>query len=462
MYGGTRAGTVARSEGAPNRTRPRLRGRAFGARVVCGAVVVSVLAACGSSPPASEAGGATSTAGESAYESQRLAAVEPVLEAWGAALRDDDETTLRSLIDPHAAPGFEKAQIRLARDLQGADFDEFEFGLGDGPDVFVPQDIADRLGAIDEWGAPVQLNFRLAGVDDATVRSPVGVILARRPDGWKLVSTHELQDGTHATWPAGPWDFGPVTQTRVPVDGAGGSLVLAHPGHGAGVDAVERMLPEAVGEVSDFWGADWDRTVVVEIADSSEEFSKLTGNPSKRSDIAAASISFDSDVAGHGQRVVFAPGALTAMSAGDARLVLQHELSHVAVRTDVGRGAPTWLLEGTADYVAELGADSGADAAGAPVPLVAAMVDAHGPPGALPKNSDFAGPNASLAYELARSVADYIVDEYGEDGLRAVHRALGGGGLDDAAKDEALRGAIGVGMGRFTSGWSAWLGDRFG
>src|SRR5699024_8631611 len=233
-------------------------------------------------------------------------------------------------------------------------------------------DIADRLGAIDQWGAPVRLNFRVAGVDDATVRSPVGVILARRPDGWKLVSTHELQDGTHATWPAGPWDFGPVTQSSVPVEGTEGSVILAHPGDEDEVATAAGMLPGAIGAVSDFWGDDWDRTVVVEIADSADEFSKLTGNPADRNDVAAASISFDSDVDGHGQRVVFAPGALADMSRGDARLVLQHELSHVAVRTDVGRGAPTWLLEGTADYVAGLGADG--SAADAPVPLVAAMV----------------------------------------------------------------------------------------
>src|SRR5699024_4502671 len=252
------------------------------------------------------------------------------------------------LVDPQAAPGFLAAQRALARHLQSVDFAEFGFRLGDDPEVFVPPEVADRLGADDSWGAPVYLDFRLAGVDEATIHTPVGLIAAQRGDHWTLVSTEELQDGTHPTLPPGPWAFGPVTATGVPVPGAGESLVLAHPGDEPEVDALRRMLPSANSAVADFWGTDWDRSVVVEIADSAEEFSALTGNPAERTDVAAASLSLDSDAPGHGQRVVFAPGALTTMSAQDSRMVLQHELSHVAVRTKVGRGAPTWLLEGTA------------------------------------------------------------------------------------------------------------------
>src|SRR5699024_9973575 len=98
----------------------------------------------------------------------------------------------------------------------------------------------------------------------------------------------------------------------------------------------------------------------------------------------------------------------------------------------------------------------------APVPLVSAMVSAHGAPNELPKNKDFSGPNASLAYELARSAVEYIVETYGEDGLRKVHDALAVGGLDDAAVDKAMQGAVGVTMNEFANGWSGWLGSRFG
>lgn len=428
------------------------------AACLAAAVLGGVLSAC-SSQGTSETS-ATAEQSASPYEAERRTGTETLLHDWARALRTDDEQALRDLIDPDAAPGFVDSQLQLARDLQGADFDSFGFSIGDDAEVFVPQDIANRLDAIDAWGPPVYLDFRLAGVDDATLHTPVGAIVARRGDTWKLVSTDELQNGTHPTWPAGPWVFGPVTSKRVPVEGIGDSLVLAHPPDTDEIDAVSGILPGSIAAVSDFWGTDWDRTVAVEIADNADEFSQLTGNPAERTDVAAASISFDSDVPAHGQRIVFGPGALTKMSPDAAQLVLTHELSHVAVREDVGRGAPTWLLEGTADYVA--GRSPGGPAAADPIPLVAAMVDAHGAPNALPSDSDFAGPNADLAYELARSVADYIVETHGEDGLRAVHGALAGGGQDDDAKDEAMRGAIGTDMNQFTSGWSAWLGKRFG
>lgn len=440
---------------APARRRARAGGAAAGALLLLGAA----LAGCGGAPGGDGPAAAPSTT-LSPYEQQRRDGVDALLAQWSQALRTDDEAALRALIDPQAPAGFADAQVRLARDLQGVDFSSFGFSLGDDPEVFVPPQIQDRLGAVDVWGAPVRLDFALSGVDDAPVHTPVGAIVARRGEHWTLVSTHELQDGTHPTMPAGPWEYGPVTQTPVPVPSTPGSLVLAHTGDEAEAAAAARMLPAAIGAVSDFWGTGWDRTVVVEIAGSAEEFSGLTGNPAERTDVAAASISLPSDVAAHGQRVVFAPGALTSMSADDARLVLQHELSHVAVRADVGRGAPTWLLEGTADYVGERRTD--APAAAAPVPLVAAMVGVHGAPDELPKNADFAGPNAALAYELARSAADYIVATYGEDGLRAVHRALAPGGQDEAAQDEAMQAAVGVTMNAFAGGWSAWLGTRFG
>ncbi|QDQ97892.1 hypothetical protein [Tomitella fengzijianii] len=396
----------------------------------------------------------------SPFQQARHDGVNALLASWATALQNDDEDALRRLVDPQAAPGFLESQLALARNLASVDFADFGFHIGDDPEVFVPASIAERLGAIDAWGPPVYLDFRLDGVDDAMIHTPVGLIAARRGDHWTLVSTQELQDGTHATLPAGSWAYGPVEQTPVPIDGAGGSLVLSHPEDAAEADRVRGILPGAVAAVTDFWGEGWDRTVVVEISDSADEFSGLTGNPADRTDVAAATISLDSDTPANGQRIVFAPGALTRMPSADAHMVLQHELAHAAVRADVGRGAPTWLLEGTADYVAER--QVGVVSAPAPVPLVAAMVSAHGAPDELPQNKDFTGANAALAYRLARSAADYIVATYGEDGLRSVHEALGVGGLDAAAQDQALDKAIGVKMNDFASGWSQWLASRFG
>ncbi|WP_182346945.1 hypothetical protein [Tomitella gaofuii] len=460
------SGTTRTHEPGTNRADESGAAGAVSARLAKAAVALSaaaivLLGGCAPGDGQQAADGTAATSERfSPFQKERHDGVDALLASWATALRNDDEDALRGLIDAQAAPGFLESQLELARNLASVDFADFGFHIGDDPEVFVPASIAERLGAIDSWGPPVYLDFRLEGVDEAMIHTPVGLIAARHGDRWTLVSTRELQDGTHATLPAGPWEYGPVTQTPVHIDGAGASLVLSHPADGAEADRVREMLPGAVAAVSDFWGTHWDRTMVVEIAESADEFSGLTGNPADRTDVAAATISLDSDTPGHGQRIVFAPGALSRMPADDAHMVLQHELAHAAVRTDVGRGAPTWLLEGTADYVAQR--PVGGASAPASLPLVAAMVSAHGAPDELPQNKDFTGANAALAYELARSAADYIVATYGEDGLRAVHQALGVGGLDPAAQDAALNKAIGVDMNEFAGGWSRWLGGKFG
>ena len=52
-----------------------------------------------------------------------------------------------------------------------------------------------------------------------------------------------------------------------------------------------------------------------------------------------------------GQRIVFAPGAVND-ERRSLRMVLTHELFHLAARADTALDAPRWLIEGVADFVA--------------------------------------------------------------------------------------------------------------
>ncbi len=396
------------------------------------------------------------------YQAERKAQMQPVLDQWAQALRDGDEEALRALTDPAAAPDFIQRQMRAAGGISKLDFTRWDFTIGDDPEVFVPQGIADRVGGLDVAAPPVYLNFQLAGVDEKPVSTPVGVIMARRGDTWTLVSDNETADSTHATWPAGPWVFGPTESLKVPSGTSGDAgLVLFHPGSESAAGLVAAMLPDAVTAISDFWGTDWDRSVVVEIAASDEEFSALTGNEMGRTDVAAASISLrkDGEQDGHGQRIVFSPSAFDRLDELQRTIVLRHELTHLAVRRDTGRGAPAWLVEGMPDYVAYRGL-------GVPlrdaVPQVAAMVAANGPPDSLPEDIAFAGTMADLAYQLGRTVSDFVVATMGEDKLKELHRALAIGGLAEGPLDAAVMQVTGMNMNQFTTAWSQWLGAQFG
>lgn len=395
------------------------------------------------------------TSGANLHHEQRTAQVQPVLDRWAEALRAGDEDTLRALTDPAAAPGFIESQLRMSEGVRGLDFTTWSLVLGDDPEVFVTQEIADRVGALDVWAPPVYLEFQLAGADEEPVRTPVGVILARRGDTWTLVSDDETAESTHPTWPSGPWLFGTTEALSVPMSGGPG-LVLFHPGSDTDARVVADMLPGAVDAVADFWGVDWDRSVVVQIAATDEEFSQLTGNELGRTEVAAASISLrkDGEQDGHGQRIVFSPDAFERLNELQREIVLRHELSHIAVRAETGRGAPAWLAEGVPDYVAYRGVNLPLHDA---VPQVAAMVAANGPPDSLPDDLDFAGPMADLAYQLGRTVSEFVVDTMGEDILKQLHRKLAAGGLVEGPLDAATTEVTGMTMNQFTSAWSQWL-----
>src|SRR6478752_8159829 len=116
------------------------------------------------------------------------------------------------------------------------------------------------------------------------------------------------------------------------------------------LDRVSGAMDDAVRAVTQFWGPDWPRDIVIVATASDEQFRALAGGGS---DIAAATT---------GRRVVFAPGA-AAMSDSALRIVLRHELFHYAARADTAADAPRWLTEGVADFVGRPPTPRPADAA---------------------------------------------------------------------------------------------------
>ena len=112
----------------------------------------------------------------------------------------------------------------------------------------------------------------------------------------------------------------------------------------------------AVAAVERFWGTDWTPEIVVVATGSAAQFAAEARLDPRRewSDIAAVSVAekvdFDRRQAA-GQRILLAPGA-SAMTDPGLRMVLAHELFHLAARTDTALDAPRWLTEGVADFVA--------------------------------------------------------------------------------------------------------------
>lgn len=213
------------------------------------------------------------------------------------------------------------------------------------------------------------------------------------------------------TAPASP--SAPLRAVTTP-DGRTAQLIDLGGGAAALLDRVAAELPGAVEAVDAFWGPRWPWQIQIVVAGSPEQFAVLAG---AGADVAATTTA---------DRITFSPAA-TAMTAGDLRTVLRHELFHYAARADTAADAPAWLTEGTADFV------------GRPAP--------PSPPATLPRPPTDAelstpGPQRSAAYDRAWTFASYVADTYGADRLRALYLAACGHGHRDAAT--AVRDVLGI------------------
>ncbi len=210
------------------------------------------------------------------------------------------------------------------------------------------------------------------------------------------------------------------------------------------LDRVRGDLDEAVTAVERFWGTDWPREIVVVATDSPEQFAAQAHLDPRGEwkDIAAVAVADEVDPGSRravGRRIVLAPGA-SAMSDQALRIVLTHELFHLAARADTALDAPRWLTEGVADFVAR---------PAAPLPPGA------GAGTALPSDAELDGPDRSGGYDRAWWFARFVADTFGVDGLRRLYTLACGPGHGDF--DRAVREAFDVDPAELQTRWAAWL-----
>jgi hypothetical protein len=162
-----------------------------------------------------------------------------------------------------------------------------------------------------------------------------------------------------------------------------------------------------------------------------------------------------------GQRIVVNPVNIDKLGALGRRVVLEHEVTHLATRGFTGPTMPIWLVEGLADWVGY--SDSGLSADQVADQLRSAL-RAGGWPGKLPVQADFRGdsPRLALAYEEAWSACRLIADRAGAAALIRLYRAVGTAADPAAALDKQLRATLGESTAQFTAAWRASVKAEFG
>lgn len=373
----------------------------------------------------------------------------------GALVRRDKRSFL-AVVDP-AATDLRARQAALFDALREVPLEVWRYRL----DVTTerPADaVLDRMYGRDRWWAPdVALEYAIGGYDDRPTVAEHHLTFVKRDGRWLLGADDDFA-GVGLPTPRALWDRGPVVSER-----AGEVLVLGRPGARRLLRNVANLTAAAVPRVDAVWGPGWRRGALVLVPTSGGEMGELLGSEGDLSQIAAVATAELSGSAGEfdpsGDRILVNPDTFSRLGQLGRRVVLTHELAHVATRRATGPAVPAWLAEGFADYIGYQDVDL-------PLALSARElrkdVRAGRLPTALPQDGDFQGGRGALAqaYEQAWLAVRLLAAQHGEAGLLRFYRAVGArrGGVAPAdAVEQALRAELGTTTAALTKAWRSSL-----
>lgn len=387
---------------------------------------------------------------------QRTAEIDALLAARARAVLARDRAGFLSSVDPRATAFAER---------EGALFDALaQVPLGAWTYTLHPDDAQADDPALDArygtwWGPRVVLGVALQGIDTDPAESEQALTFVRRSGRWFVAADDDF--AAHGAMTAREiWDGGPVAVVR-----GARCLVLGHPASLPQMRQLADDVDAAVPRVTAVWGTGWPQQVAVVVPADQDELARLVTTRGSLSPIAALAVAgpVRGGTARGGDRVVVNPVNMARLAAVGRRIVLTHEVTHVASRSATGPSTPLWLSEGLADHVGYLGA-------GIPVRAAAAELRddlrAGRLPAALPTAADWTGdnPDLSATYEQAWLAVELMVRTYGQDEVLTFYRDLGARSGADPAGDleQVLRTDLGTDVAQLTAGWQASLRRQLG
>ncbi|WUV70738.1 hypothetical protein OG223_15500 [Streptomyces sp. NBC_01478] len=317
-----------------------------------------------------------------------------------------------------------------------------------------------RLTALHPSGATAtadaELSYRVKGYDTSPVTVGRTLGLRLTADGQWYVDTDKPAKKSGQQL----WDQGKVSV----VEGAH-SLVM---GVGQDVDILRTyrsLADHAVPAVSDAWGTDWTRHVVVLVPGSLNGMAGLLGSPAASYRGIAAVTTGEAGGSGSApaDRIIVNPDAYALLGSVGKQVVLTHETTHVATRARTTAATPLWLSEGYADWIGYRG--TGRTPTQAAPELYRAVLDGDVPT-ALPTDKDFgfSGDPTKLAqaYEGGWMACRMIQDRWGVDQLGKFYRAVGTHKKRAGAVEDAMKDVLGTTLADFTEQWRDYLRAQLG
>lgn len=395
-------------------------------------------------------GSATPTSGSHGRVA-RAVAIRLLLERRARAILHHDRAALLATVDP-TQRRFAATQVRMLADLRRVPLASWSYSVGTA--AWSSSGAHPPPNGVPTYTPVVVLHYRLRGFDTEPTALPQYPTFTQRAGRWYLTSLDGAAGGHVSATDL--WDYGPVDVVRRP-----GVLVLGPPTMLGTMHQVADGLYAAVPRVTAVWGPRWPRRVVAEVPQTQHELAAITGDTGDLSSIAALnSAEVDprgGDPAAVGDRVSVNPATWPSLDPRGRRVVLTHELTHVASRADTGARTPRWLQEGFADYVGFRGTGVATPVAAAEL---AAEVRAGRVPRRLPADQQFAGSSTRLAqaYEEGWLACRLIAVRAGQRTLVRFYRLVGSSSAPPAAAvDRALHRLLSLSTRRFTSLWRDYL-----
>jgi hypothetical protein len=378
--------------------------------------------------------------------SERHDAATSLLAARSRAILDRDKAAFLGLIDP-AATRFRARQATVFDRLSKVPFAEWEYEFeGEGPEL--RDDQAERLPA-GAFIARVLVRYTFEGTDSPVEREQFLTLVPREGD-W-LLATDEYT-GAGAPSPdfgRDIWELGPVTVVR------GHSSLVIGEAKASALRPFAREADRSVRDVRAVWKGAWSQRPVVIVPRTQADMALIVGTSAKGLEqIAAVTTGYSASGPTRGDRVVINPRAWRSLKPLGRRVVMSHEVTHLATRAVTYSSVPIWMSEGFADYVAY-------EAVDLPTRVIAAhvldLVRAGKGPAHLPGDTDFDAGHGDVApaYESSWLATRLIADRYGERKLVRLYVSLAD--RDNGPADDDIRAVLGISEKKLIKDWRAYL-----
>ncbi len=368
------------------------------------------------------------------------------------AVTDDDRAAFLATVDKRQRTYYRRQATVFAR-MRTAPFSAFAYRL-DPKDLRSGAKLRRHYRAEQVQLAPVQVRYRFQGQDDSPVLARESFTFVLTGSGWRIAgpgdSRMRRRDDVEI------WDSGEVRTAR-----SARTLIVHHPGQGALAQRLLRVADRAYAQVGAAWTGRWERKAVILVPRDQDEAERLVGARDLSRVAAVASSSVESGSAERvlGNRIVVNTDNVVSYNDLNLQILVTHEMTHVATRT-LGDGVPLLLVEGFADWAALKPVGFSFESTR---PALNQRVDSGRFDGALPRDEEFRGGDAAVAYDEGSAFCLWVANTFGTGKLQALYRKLRGSDPPSSTElDRGFKSVLGISRRTAETRWAAWVRDQLG